>query len=345
MTESQYLRIMEMMGMGLCESVWDEGSFVDTFRTYRAEQALACGVRPERVFDRVGIPDSEGMRFVESRGKMNFITTDNKVLCRQWFDAVGWFSEGFAPVRLNRKWNFVDTDGEYLSDVWFDRVGYFTNGTAQVMLNNKFNVIGSDGRILSDEWFNNAKRLSIYRNRLISEMDGEYLPNQSSGVVSSIPFNSNEVTTNNPNDGGVTILDKAANNRVYGHPWNRRGYRITEGDTENLDLQKGRLNNGARRQIGRCGGRMANNISKEMNGDGSTLNATEVRINRLRKERTTDPESYERNGGDETLKSLIALKRQQRSGNVKNTTAEVFGTINPKPADRATSGGQTVRYV
>ena len=117
------------------------------------KQQLQNGARPRDVFDAVWY-FHEGFAMVKLNGKMNFIDTNNKILCDLWFDDVWNFEGNFAVVKLGYKFNFINTDGELLSDLWFDEVWNFEGNFARVRLSNKWNFIKPDGNILHDDlWF------------------------------------------------------------------------------------------------------------------------------------------------------------------------------------------------
>ena len=66
-------------------------------------------------------------------GKFNLITSDGKLLSKQWFEWVDYFHDGLAKVqRAYEKYNFIDKNGKLLSNEWFKWVYDFNNGFAEV---------------------------------------------------------------------------------------------------------------------------------------------------------------------------------------------------------------------
>jgi len=68
-------------------------------------------------------------------------------------DAVGDFSEGFAPFQKNMKWGFINEDGKIVINPQFDNIGFFSGDLAAVELNNKWGYINKKGEIVINYQF------------------------------------------------------------------------------------------------------------------------------------------------------------------------------------------------
>ena len=115
---------------------------------------LRNGESPKDVFKYVG-DFCEGLVKVRLNDKWNWITKDNRILSKKWYDVCGDFIGGLAVVYLNGKCNWVRRDnGQLLCNQWFDRCWDFTEGLAVVGLNDEWNWVRADnGQLLSNQWY------------------------------------------------------------------------------------------------------------------------------------------------------------------------------------------------
>lgn len=136
-------------------------------------------------------------------------------------------------------------------------------------------------------------------------------------------FNGGEVAAKATDSDEVVTTDKIAHSRVTAYPWHRRGY----GLSEDLDNDKAYIGKKSQEYLSQMNGKMANNISKEMQNGGSRLNTTEVRLNRLEKQKKNDPNTFFQNGGERTIKALKSIKdRQRNSAKVLSQTGPRYNT-------------------
>ncbi len=133
--------------------------------------------------------------------------------------------------------------------------------------------------------------------------------------IDSIKYNGSEVTASPAYSDNAVTTDKVMHSRVSGHPWLRRSY----GMNEELDDEKAFLDKKAQRYLSQMDGKMANNISSEMKKNGSRLNTTEVRLNRLKQQKNNDPLTFAKNGGEATVRALETIKKRQRTAAKKHS--------------------------
>lgn len=131
----------------------------------------------------------------------------------------------------------------------------------------------------------------------------------------SIKFNGGEITGKDPDADVNPIGDKIAKTKVSLNPLARRSF-VTENDIDNQTAYIGKK---TQQQIQNLSGKMAKNISQRMKGKGQRLNTTEVEISRMEKAKKEDPITFEKNGGDATLKALESAKNRQRNSNKQLT--------------------------
>ena len=145
----------------------------------------------------------------------------------------------------------------------------------------------------------------------------------SDAPIDSCKFNGGETTVKKADSDEIITTDKIAHSRVSGHPWLRRSY----GLSEDLDNEKAYIGKNSQEYLSQMAGKMANNISKEMQKGGSRLNTTEVRLNRLEQQKKDDPVTFAQNGGEKTIKALKAIKNRQR--NAARSTNATAPRYNP----------------
>lgn len=114
LNESQLKRIVkESVRMVLKEG--ENTSFEDV------PKLLAQGVRLKDIFDKI-YPESEGFYFVVLNNKVNYVSTERKLLSPLWFSEGSDFHDGWASVGIDRReggsWNLINTKGEFFSTEW-----------------------------------------------------------------------------------------------------------------------------------------------------------------------------------------------------------------------------------
>ena len=82
---------------------------------------LAQGVSLQGIFDKI-YPESEGFYFVVLNNKVNYVSTEGKLLSSLWFSDGGDFHNGWASVGIERPngkiWNLINTKGDLYSTEW-----------------------------------------------------------------------------------------------------------------------------------------------------------------------------------------------------------------------------------
>ena len=85
-------------------------------------------------------------------GKFNLITSDGKLLSKQWFEWIDYFHDGFAIVREDYLMNFINKQGKLLSNEWFSWVNDFKDGLAKIKrANGEQAKIDKNGKIVISE--------------------------------------------------------------------------------------------------------------------------------------------------------------------------------------------------
>lgn len=125
------------------------------------ESKLASGADPNSIFDMV-FEECEGFRRVYLDEKYNYLTKDNKILSKEWFDWANDFDNGLGRVTkiLNgeRKYNIIKPNGKLVANDWYSYIqemgeGYFMVSKELAGEELVYNCIGHDGELLSKDWF------------------------------------------------------------------------------------------------------------------------------------------------------------------------------------------------
>lgn len=120
-----------------------------------AMRELEHGVEPEKVFDCVYNDRNDyGINRVSLCMLRNYITPQNKILCDDWFEYAGEFSEGYGLVTTKYGDNLVDVNGNYLFDKWYEKLYGISEGLIKIQGNGRMcNYMRKDGSLISKEWF------------------------------------------------------------------------------------------------------------------------------------------------------------------------------------------------
>jgi hypothetical protein len=162
-----------------------------------AMERLANGEDGHNVFDLC--EDGEcGMSVIQMGGKYNFLTSDNKILLKDWYEYayqfskdgygivkgefgqnlvdihgnlvfkhwyrfVDYFREGYSLVRKYGKlqYYFLDKNENQLNDIPFDNALSFEYGMAKVYIRDKgYNMLKLNGEFIGDKWFDSISQFS-----------------------------------------------------------------------------------------------------------------------------------------------------------------------------------------
>jgi hypothetical protein len=149
-------KISELIGRNFYSVFKPNNNWSD--RLSLAMRELEHGVPPEEVFDSVyNDRNDAGISRVNLSMTYNYLTPQNRILCDDWFEYAGAFSEGYGLVTTKYGDNLVDVNGEYLFDKWYENLGAMSEGRVKVMGNGKkWNYMRKDGSVISQEWFDEA---------------------------------------------------------------------------------------------------------------------------------------------------------------------------------------------
>lgn len=162
-------------------------------------------------------------------------------------------------------------------------------------------------------------------------------------------FMGDEVAVNNidkdaPND--VTISDTMSKNRSkagwFGMNRWPAMHRLPEGEELDDKQTSGfgeKSDNFIHDVANSGGGKMAANVSNEINSDtrGTRNNTNQVRISRMERDKAANPENFQKNGGDKMLK-ILKNQVKKNSATNKNLHASEKKTINPDSTKPNTGG-------
>jgi hypothetical protein len=113
---------------------------------------LNSGVDPFEIFDDVS-DEHNGLSLISFCDRDNYLTKDNKLLSKEWFESANHFSEGYGTVTTKYGSNLIDTKGNFVFDTWYDSLSRVHDGVAKVRQGQKWNYLKTDGTILCDTWF------------------------------------------------------------------------------------------------------------------------------------------------------------------------------------------------
>lgn len=163
------------------------------------------------------------------------------------------------------------------------------------------------------------------RKVIITESQLEYILNEgmssyplSMDTASSVrgTTHSEEVCVNNidpdaKND--VTITDNPSHKRAMSNRLFARSRNVCEDLDDDKVAGFGKKSDAQiQSQAANNGGKMIKNIANRIGNGGQRLNTSDVEIYRMEKDKKENPERYQRNGGDNTLKTLKKTVMQQR---------------------------------
>ena len=160
----------EVIGRNFYEVFKPNTKFKDGLEN--ALNRLRNGENPRVIFNWVG-DENEGMVPVEFMEKMNYLTKDNRILSKIWFDWVEEFYDGISKIFIKGKgYNLINTKGELLSKIWFYFMGDFYDELAAIRVGGKgWNFINTKGEIISKIWFDEAH--SYYEGLARVRIDGK----------------------------------------------------------------------------------------------------------------------------------------------------------------------------
>ncbi len=94
--------------------------------------------------------------WVHYNDKWNYVTKNGEILCKDGFDGLDNFIDGYARVRVDERYNFINTKGEIISkDRWFNFCMAFKEGFGRIELNSEkqCNYINGNGELLRPDIF------------------------------------------------------------------------------------------------------------------------------------------------------------------------------------------------
>lgn len=150
--------------------------------------------------------------------------------------------------------------------------------------------------------------LDIFLNKS-SEGDGEINGNAFGNEVFSNLGNADDDVPNSD----VTDADALSQKLAGGHPFSTRKRRVYESNFD--DERSNMFGRNEKQQISTFNGKMAKNLSKELNGEKSAprQNTLEVRASRLKQQKKSDPVTYAKNGGKQMEKALKSATNKMKA--------------------------------